>query len=70
VKKFVIMMVGGHGGMACMAQDYHGNGDVNGPLRKISNASVINVNEHKAYYARREMEGSEVTKAKGRMMSW
>jgi hypothetical protein len=37
------MMAGGHGGMACMAQDYHG--DVNGPLRKIGNMGVIDVDE-------------------------
>jgi hypothetical protein len=39
------MMAGEHGGMACMAQDYHGDGDVNGPLHKISNACIIDVDE-------------------------
>jgi hypothetical protein len=24
------MMAGGHGSMACMAQEYHGDGDVDG----------------------------------------
>jgi hypothetical protein len=36
------MMVGRYGGMACMAQEYHGDGDVDGPLRKIGNASISN----------------------------
>ncbi len=44
-KRSIVMMVGGHGGMACMAQDHHGDGDVNGPLCKTNNACVINVDE-------------------------
>jgi hypothetical protein len=39
------MMEGGHGSMACMAQDYHGDGDVDGPLHKIDNACVTHVDE-------------------------
>jgi hypothetical protein len=32
------MTMGGHGGMTCMTQEYHGDGDVDdGPLRKIGN---------------------------------
>ncbi len=38
-------MVRGHGGMACMAQDYHGDRDVNDPLHKIGNVGKIDVNE-------------------------
>ncbi len=60
------MMAGGHGGMTCMAQEYHG--DVDGPLRKIGNVGLTHVDERKACYVRREMEGSEVTRARGRMM--
>jgi len=26
--------------MACMAQEYHGDGDVDGPLHKIGNTNV------------------------------
>jgi hypothetical protein len=44
------MSTGGHGGMACMAQEYHGDGDVDGPLRKIGNMCVTNVDERKACY--------------------
>jgi hypothetical protein len=62
------MTMGGHGGMACMAQEYHGDGDVNDPLRKIGNVGVTHVNEWKACYARRETKGPEVTKVRGRMM--
>jgi hypothetical protein len=43
MKRFVIMMARGHGGMACMAQECHGDGDVDSPIHKISNASVIDV---------------------------
>jgi hypothetical protein len=64
------MMAKRHGGVACMAQEYHGDGDVDGPLCKIVNASVTNVNERKACYARREMGDLEVMIARGRMMSW
>jgi hypothetical protein len=64
------MTVRGHGGMACMAQEYHGGGDVNGLLHKIGNVGVIDVNERTACYARREIEGLEVTRARGRMVSW
>jgi hypothetical protein len=39
-KRCVVMTMGGHGGMACMAQEYHGDGDVDGPLRKIGNVGV------------------------------
>ncbi len=53
--------------MACMAQEYHGDGDVNGLLRKIGKTSLIHVDEHKACYTRGEMEGSEVTRARGKM---
>jgi hypothetical protein len=63
------MMARGHGGMACMAQECHGDGDVDGliskinnasvidvdgPLCKIGNASVIDVDEQKACYGRKE----------------
>jgi hypothetical protein len=61
------MMTGGHGGMACMAQEYHGDGDVDGLLCKISNVGVTDVNEWMACYAGREMEGPEDTRARGRM---
>jgi hypothetical protein len=63
------MMARRHGGVACMAQKYHGDGDVDGPLSKISNASIIDVNEEKACYEKKEMEDLEVTKVRGRMMS-
>jgi hypothetical protein len=33
-----------------MAQEYHRDGDVDGPLRKIGNMGVINVDEWKACY--------------------
>jgi hypothetical protein len=64
------MMAKRHGGVACMAQKYHGDEDVNGPLHKIGNASITNVNEKKACYAGKEMEDLEVTRVRGRMMSW
>ncbi len=64
------MMVRKHGVVACMAQEYHGDGDVDGPLRKIGNSNIIDVNEHKACYVGREMEDLEVTRVRGRMMSW
>ncbi len=64
------MMVKRHGGVACMAQEYHGDGDVDGPLRKITNVSVTDVNEWKACYIGREMEDLEVMSMRGRMMSW
>jgi hypothetical protein len=51
------MMMRGHDGLTCMAQEYHGDGDVNGPLRKIGNTEIIDVNEQKACYVGREMEG-------------
>ncbi len=31
------MTMGGHGDMACMTQEYHEDGDVDGPLRQIGN---------------------------------
>jgi len=62
-------MVGRHGGMACMAQEYHGDGDVDGLLCKIDNMNVT-IDEWKACYPRRETKGSEVTKARGTKMSW
>jgi hypothetical protein len=37
------MMATGHGGIIYMAQECHGDGDVDGPIYKISNASVIDV---------------------------
>ncbi len=61
------MMEGGHGSMACMAQEYHGDGDVDGPLHKIGNAGIIHVNEQKACYKGKETEGLEVMKARGMM---
>jgi hypothetical protein len=64
------MMVRKHGGVACMAQKYHREGDVDGPLHKIGNVSVIDINEWKACYAGKEMEDLEVTSMRGRMMSW
>ncbi len=45
-----VMMVGGNGSITCMAQEYHRDGDVDGPLRKIGNMGVINVDEWKACY--------------------
>jgi hypothetical protein len=57
VKRFIVMMMGGHGDMACMAQEYHGDGDVDGPLCKIGNANIIHVNEKNACYLGRETEG-------------
>jgi hypothetical protein len=61
------MMIGGHGGMACMAQEYHGDGDrdVDGLLHKITNAGVADVNEWTACYVGREMERPEVTRIRG-----
>jgi hypothetical protein len=64
------MMVKRHGGVACMAQEYHGDGDVDGPLRKIANANITDVNEWMACYIGREMEDLEVMSTKARMMSW
>jgi hypothetical protein len=64
------MMAKRHGGVACMAQEYHGDRDVDGPLREIVNVSVTNVNERKACYAKREIKDLEVMSARGRMMSW
>jgi hypothetical protein len=63
----MVMMARRHGGMACTTQEYHGDGDVDGPLRKIGNAGVIHVDERKACYMGREMEGLEVTRVRGRM---
>jgi hypothetical protein len=45
VKTSIMMMIGGHGGMACMAcmaQEYQGDGDVNGMFRKINNVNITN----------------------------
>jgi hypothetical protein len=53
--------------MACMAQEHHGDGDVDGLLCKIGNVGITHVDERKACYARREMEGLKVTSARGRM---
>jgi len=64
------MMAGGHGGMACMAEKYHGDGDVNGPLCKIGDVDIIDVNEQKACYVGRETKSPKVTQVRGRMMSW
>jgi hypothetical protein len=64
------MMARRHGGMACMGQEYHGDGDVDGPLRKISNICVTDVNERKVCYIGKETEDLVVTRVKGRMMSW
>jgi hypothetical protein len=61
------MRMGGHGGMAYMAQEYHGDGDVDGPLCKIGNVGVTHVNEQKACYTRRETKGPKVTRVRGRM---
>jgi len=61
------MTMGGHGGMACMAQEYHGDGDVNGLLGKIGNMGIMHVDEPKACYTWRETKGPEVMKTKGRM---
>jgi hypothetical protein len=63
------MTIRGHGGMACMAQKYHGHGDVNGPLCQIGNMNITYVNERKVCCVGREMEGPKVTRVKGRMMS-
>ncbi len=62
------MTAEGHGSMACMAQEYHGDGDVDGPLCKIGNAGITHVNEWKACYKGRETEGPKVMRARGRMM--
>ncbi len=67
------MTVGGHGGMTCMAQEYHGDGDVDGPSRKIGNVGVTHVDERKACYAGREMEGPKITRGGGKddvMVTW
>jgi len=40
-KRFVIMRTRKHGGVACMAQEYHGDGDVIGLLCKIYNVGII-----------------------------
>ncbi len=69
VRRFFVMMTRGHGGMACMAQKHHGDGDVDGPLHNISNVGVTYVNGWKVCYVGREMEGLEVMHAKGKMMS-
>ncbi len=61
------MTAGGHGSMACMAQEYHGDGDVDGSLHKIGNTGVTHVNEWKVCYTWRETEALEVTRARGRM---
>jgi hypothetical protein len=61
------MTMGGHGGMACMAQEYHRDGNVDGSLCKIGNVGVTHVNERKACNARRETKGPEVTEVRGRM---
>jgi hypothetical protein len=53
--------------MACMAQEYHGDGDVDGSLHKIGNTGVTHVNEWKVCYTWRETEALEVTRARGRM---
>ncbi len=53
-----------------MAQEYHGDGDVDGPLCKIGNAGVTDVNESKPCYTRSKMEDLEVMRVRGRMMSW
>ncbi len=42
------MMAKKHAGVACMAQKHHGDGDVDGPLRKIGNLNVIDVTEYMA----------------------
>jgi len=44
MKKFIVKMIEGHG-MVCMAQKYHGDGDVDGLLCKINNASITYVDE-------------------------
>jgi hypothetical protein len=62
------MMAKRHGGMACMAQEYHG--DVDGLFHKINNVGIIDVNEQKVCYARKETKYLAITKARGRMMSW
>jgi hypothetical protein len=49
-----------------MAQKYHGDGDVDGLLRKISNACITNVDEHKVCYLRKEMKGPRVMSARRR----
>jgi hypothetical protein len=59
-----------HGGTACMAQEYHVDGDVDGLLHKISNAGVTDVNEWTTCYMGREMEGTDVTRGRGRVTSW
>jgi hypothetical protein len=51
-----------------MAQEYHGDGDVDGSLCKIGNVGVTHVNERKASYVGRLTKGLEVTRARGRMM--
>jgi hypothetical protein len=64
------MMVRKYGGVACMAEEYHGDGDVNGPLCKIGNSNVINVNEQKACYVGREMEDLEGEGKDDVMVMW
>jgi len=49
-----------HGGIACMVQEYHGDGDVDGSLCKIGNAGVIDVDEWTACYVGREIEAQRL----------
>jgi hypothetical protein len=44
-KRSIVMMWGGHGVMACIAQEYHGDGDgdVNGLLHKVGNVMTCSV---------------------------
>jgi len=44
-----------------MAQEYHGDGDVDGPLCKIGNMGVINVDERKACYVGERKDDIMVT---------
>ncbi len=52
--------------MACMAQKYHGHGDVNGSLCKIGNMSITYVNEPKVCCVGREMQGPKVLRGEGK----
>ncbi len=42
-KRSVVITAGGHDGVACMALEYHGDGDADGLLCKIGDMDVIDV---------------------------
>ncbi len=59
--------------MACMAQEYHGDGDVDGSLCKISNMGVTDVNERTACLRVKGNGGPRGDEGKGKddvMVTW